>query len=130
MCTVLQKALHTENEPVLPARNPALQTITNIPNETVAQVHETVDYAAISATDSVVPLQNLVFEVNENDNSANQIVEVNENDFLNEILSQTENKENLCNLVNSSSTSVQNVRNGMNGPYFHNVREVHFHYHN
>ena len=61
------------------------------------------------------------------------MVEVTESDLLTDILDQTagnsENKENLCNLVNTS-TSVQHVRNGMNGPYFQNVREVHFHYHN
>lgn len=115
MYAVLQKSLHTV------AGN------ADNSNEIVGQVNK--QTCETEDTTSAVPLENLVFD-------PNQMKEVSESDFLTDILDQTaaisnvdQNKENMCNLVNTS-TSVKNIRNGMNGPYFHNVHEVHFHYHN
>jgi len=72
---------------------------------------------------------NLVFETDQ---------EVNEVEFLSDILDQPDTMHMTTNIINKGNleinnlvnTSVRPVSTKLNGPYFNNIHQVHIHYHN
>ena len=74
---------------------------------------------------------NLVFETD-------QVQEVNEAEFLSDILDQPDTMHMTTNIINKENLEINNLVNAsvrpvstkFNGPYFNNFHQVNIHYHN
>ena len=74
---------------------------------------------------------NLVFETD-------QVQEVNEAEFLSDILDQSDTMHMANNIINKENLEINNLFNAsvrpvstkFNGPYFNNIHQVNIHYHN